>query len=74
MVECMNRIRHVGQNFAINSLTIIPRFYYAHKVMQDFVPNNSVLYYNINGTLALKPHYLGPWTLIQFPYIPIHPL
>ena len=29
-------------------------------------PNNGVLgpkYYNINGIWALKPYYLGPWTL-----------
>ena len=29
-------------------------------------PNSMVLgpkYYNINGIWALKPHYLGPWTL-----------
>ena len=29
-------------------------------------PNNRVLgpkYYNVNGTWALKPYYLGPWTL-----------
>ena len=31
-------------------------------------PNNRVLgpkYYNVDGIWALKPHYLGPWTLRQ---------
>ena len=36
-------------------------------------PNNRVLgpkYYNINGIWALKPCYLGPWTLRVRPGLP----
>ena len=39
-------------------------------------PNDRVLgpkYYNMNGIWAPKPYYLGPWTLIRSPYIPIYP-
>ena len=40
-------------------------------------PDNRVSgpkYPDINGSWALKPYYLGPWTLIWFPYIPLEPL